>query len=227
MWRGPRAAAWCGVALLLALPSLALPWVALDASAPYPQQALIWLQAHAWDQPWRWWTAAWVHGSAQHLSANLAACAAVACLGVAARMPVLAAAAWLLAWPFVQMALVVEPRLLAYGGASGVLHAGVAVCGVVLLLGHGRDGHARPDHEGEQTQPVQPVAPRWLGAALLVGLAGKLIHEAAWTTPLVHRDGWGLVVAPVAHLTGALFGALAGGCTAGAARLPRSGRQGQ
>ena len=57
----------------------------------------------------------------------------VAVLGLAAGCDRRAAAAWLLAWPLTQAALLLDPRLQWYAGASGVLHAGVAVAAAGLL----------------------------------------------------------------------------------------------
>ncbi|HEX7382930.1 MAG TPA: rhombosortase, partial [Burkholderiaceae bacterium] len=132
----------------------------------------------------------WVHYSALHLGANLAGCALVAALGVAARVPPRAALAWLLAWPATQLGLLLVPALGHYGGLSGVLHAGVAVVAVGLLL------------EG-------PRRRRMLGLAILAGLALKVLLEAPWAGPLAHPPGWDIATAPPAHASGLVAGTLA------------------
>ncbi|MEY4909639.1 MAG: rhombosortase [Pseudomonadota bacterium] len=67
-----RQHAWLGVGLLLVLPSL------LIAVQPgLARMALAWVPALAWSEPWRWWSAAWVHLSTRHLLANLAGAALV------------------------------------------------------------------------------------------------------------------------------------------------------
>ena len=181
-WRsGP--AAWCGVGLLLLLPSLLVfdNAVALRVLAWEPQR---WLA-----EPWRLWSAAWVHLSRLHLLANVAGALLVIALGVAARLPLRAAIAWALAWPLTHLGLLLMPALLRYGGLSGVLHAGVAVAAVALLR---RSGHTE----------------RRLGLAILAVLAFKLLSEAPWRGALTQPEGWDIAVAPLAHTSGALCGAL-------------------
>ena len=73
----PRAWAWLSVGL--ALGALAL-W-------PVPHQALDWQPAFAFTQPWRLWTAAFVHLSPRHLQANLLGCAVVAAFGSVSELP--------------------------------------------------------------------------------------------------------------------------------------------
>ena len=147
-------------------------------------------RARAWSQPWRWWSAAWVHLSDLHLAANLAGLLLVALLGIAADVTPRSVLAWLLAWPATQLALVVEPALARYGGLSGVLHAAVAIVGVQLVA------------EG-------PRLRRGLGALLLAGLTAKVLVEAPWRAALQHPPGWDIAVAPLAHASGAAAGVLA------------------
>jgi hypothetical protein len=128
-----------------------------------------------------------VHYSRLHLLANLAGAALVAALGVAAQLPPRAALAWLAAWPLTQALLLWRPDLAHFGGLSGVLHAGVAVVAVHLLL---RTSGRR----------------RWIGAALLAGLAVKLVGEEPWGAALRHPAGWDIAVAPLAHATGVAAG---------------------
>lgn len=163
-----------------------------------PAPLLDWQPALALQQPWRAFTAAFVHWSAMHLAANLAGCVVVAALGLAARLPARATLAWLAAWPLTQAGLALQPALAHYGGLSGVLHAGVAVAGLWLLV---TDAGPR----------------RRIGAALLAGLALKLLLEEPWGPPLRVGGGWDIATAPLAHASGALAGLL---CAA-LALLPR------
>jgi len=130
-----------------------------------------------------------VHWSPLHLGANLLGTALVAALGQVGALPPRAALAWLIAWPLTQLGLLLQPELMHYGGLSGVLHAGVAVAAVTLVL----------DEQGRR---------RAIAAALLLGLAVKLLLEAPWGPPLRHPADWDIAVAPLAHSTGAVCGAL-------------------
>lgn len=191
MARGLRLIAWPLVAVLAAT-GAAVAW-------RLPTGWLDWQPALAWSQPWRWVSAAWVHWSATHLGANLLGALVVALYGVAARVPPAAALAWLAAWPLTQLGLLARPDLLHYGGLSGVLHAGVAVAGVWLVL-----------HEGGLR--------RGIGAAVLAGLALKVLLEAPWGPALRHPAGWDIAIAPAAHASGALAGLLCALCVRAALR---------
>jgi rhomboid family GlyGly-CTERM serine protease len=155
-----------------------------------PAVTLDWQPALARTEPWRALTAAWVHWSPQHLAANAAGAAVVAALGWVARLPARAALAWLLAWPLTQIGLLLQPELAHYGGLSGVLHAGVAVAAVFLL----RSGGSRRQ--------------RWVGAGLALGLLTKLLLEAPWGPALRPSAEMNMAVAPLAHASGALAGAV-------------------
>jgi rhomboid family GlyGly-CTERM serine protease len=179
--RGLRLSAWAALATLLALGGL--------LAQAWPSALLDWQPALAASQPWRFWSAAFVHWSAQHLAANLAGCAVLALLGWAARLPARAAAAWLLAWPLTQAGLLLLPELRHYGGLSGVLHAGVAVAVIVLLL-------QRPGRE------------RRIAAAIGLGLLVKLWLEQPLGPPLRAVAGWDIAIVPAAHLSGAVAGAI-------------------
>jgi hypothetical protein len=109
----------------------------------------------------------------------------VGALGWTARVPVAMALAWVLAWPLVHVALLLQTELTHYGGLSGVLHAGVAVVAVHLVC------------EGAKQ--------RGIGVLMAVLLAAKVASEAPWV-PIQHA-GLGIVVAPLSHATGALAGA--------------------
>jgi len=173
---------WFGVAMLLAVGALLVHGRAAAV--------LDWQPGFAWTEPWRWWSAAWVHWSGLHLGANLAGAVLVGALGVVADVPWRGVLAWLLAWPLTQLGLAFEPGLLRYGGLSGVLHAGVAIVAVQLVV------------EG-------PRARRALGALMLAGLATKLLCEAPWRGPLAHPPGWDIAIAPLAHVTGVVAGIFA------------------
>lgn len=179
----PASRAWPALCAALAL-GACLGWFA-------PREVLDWQPQHALAQPWRPWTAALVHLSPLHLAANLLGCAVVAAFGIAARVPRHAALAWLAAWPLGHAALSLQPQLLHYGGLSGVLHAGVAIA--ALHLAWRAPGHRRT-----------------IGAAVLAGLALKLVFEQPFAAPTQALPGWDFRVAPLAHLTGAAAGALCG-----------------
>lgn len=179
----PAPRAWASLAITLALGALLL-WLA-------PRDALDWQPQLALTQPWRLWTAAFVHWSPRHLQANLLGCAVVAAFGIAAGLPRHATWAWLAAWPLTHAALALQPLLLHYGGLSGVLHAGVAVAALHLAWrARGR--------------------PRRIGCAVLAGLAAKLALESPWLGPTQIVPGWDFPVAPLAHLSGAASGLLCG-----------------
>jgi rhomboid family GlyGly-CTERM serine protease len=172
---------WLGLSALLAATSVVL-WFA-------PRDALDWQPSRALAQPWRAWTAAFVHWTPWHLGANLGGCAVVGAFGAAARVSAHGAAAWLAAWPLAHAALGLQPQLAHYGGLSGMLHAGVTIAAWHLL----RHEHGRR---------------RAIGAAVMVGLAVKVALERPWAAPLQHVPGWDFAVAPLAHTTGAAAGLL-------------------
>jgi rhomboid family GlyGly-CTERM serine protease len=194
--RGLRLSAWPLLAALLAAGAL-VAW-------RLPTGALDWQPALALAQPWRAFSAAFVHWSATHLGANLLGALVVTLYGLAARVPPAAALAWLAAWPLTQVGLLVRPDLLHYGGLSGVLHAGVAVAGVWLVA----DAHGMR---------------RAVGAAVLAGLAFKVLLETPWGPPLRHPAGWDIAIAPAAHASGALAGALCALCVRALGRRRRRG----
>lgn len=173
--------AWAALALLHSVAAL-LAWAG-------PSAALDWQPGLAWQEPWRAWTAAWVHWSPLHLSTNLLAAAVVAVFGWAAQVPTAAALAWALSWPLTHWGWLLRPELAHYGGLSGILHGGVAiVCAWLLLCTRGWR--------------------RTIGAAVALGLAVKLIQEQPLGPALRHGGGWDIAVAPLAHTLGALAGLL-------------------
>jgi rhomboid family GlyGly-CTERM serine protease len=183
--------AWVATTALLAVLA-ALLWFA-------PRGALDWQPGLASTQPWRAWSAAFVHWSAWHLVANLIGCVVVAAFGAAARVPLRASLAWLAAWPLGHVALAVQPALASYGGLSGVLHAGVAIAAWQVARSTVR-------------------RQRLIGVAVLLGLGLKLALEVSWRAPVQVLPQWDFPVAPLAHLTGALAGLL---CAAFADALQR------
>ncbi|HWH83686.1 MAG TPA: rhomboid family intramembrane serine protease, partial [Burkholderiaceae bacterium] len=156
------------------------------------------LAAH---EPWRAVSAIGVHYSAQHLAANLAGAAVVAGFGAVAALPARCAGAWLAAWPLTQFGLLARPDLAHYGGLSGVLHAGVAIAALFLIA------------RGTRAQ-------RGLGAAVLAGVGLKLVAEAPWGAALRAVPGWDIAVAPFAHVSGVVAGAL---CALVVLAWPRAG----
>ncbi len=177
--------AWLAVAGVGLAGSLLAWWV--------PAALLDWQPGLAAGEPWRAFTAAWVHWSPRHLAANAAGVLVVAALGWVARLPVPAAVAWALAWPLTQLGLLLRPELAHYGGLSGVLHAGVMVAAVWLMLMGG------------------PRLRRRIGLAIALGVVTKLWLETPWGPVLRTGAEWDIAVAPLAHATGALAGA---GCAA-------------
>lgn len=178
--RLPRLSAWVALALLHAAAALAV-W-------PLSREGLDWQPALAAAQPWRALSAAWVHWSPTHLLANLAGCAALAWLGWRARLGPGQALAWLAAWPLTQAMLLGWPALQHFGGLSGVLHAGAAIAAIELLARRGRE--------------------RLIGSLLGAGLLLKLTLEAPLGPAMRELEGWDIAIAPAAHLSGTLAGAL-------------------
>lgn len=172
---------WVILCVLLGLGSL--------LAQTLPTMALEWQPVRAWSQPWRWWSAAFVHYSAQHLAANLGACAVVGVYGWAARVPARWTWAWVGAWPLTHLALLLVPGLARYGGLSGLLHGGVTIaCAYLVWHEHGRR--------------------RAIGAAVLLGMLVKFWLERPWEGPVQRWPEWDIGIAPIAHVTGAAAGFL-------------------
>ena len=182
--RGAAAAAtpaWPALAALLGLGSL-LAW-------PLDPVAIDWQPSLALAQPWRAFSAVFVHYSLLHLGANLAGALLVGALGNVARLPRRSVAAWLAAWPLTQFGLLLQPELLHYGGLSGVLQAGVAVAALHLIV-------------------AGPRRQRLIALALMAGLVAKVLSETPWHGALRYPSGWDIAVAPLAHASGVLMGTL-------------------
>ena len=180
---------WISVSALLGVGALLGTGVA--------PEMLDWQPALALTQPWRMFSAVAVHYEAAHLLANLAGALLVAALGWAARIGVHMSLAWLLAWPLTHLGLLFDPQLAHYGGLSGVLHAGVAIVSVHLLLA----GRTRQ---------------RRIGAAICIGLVVKVGLEFPWV-PAFHAE-LGIMVAPLAHLSGLVVGSACGAAAHALAR---------
>jgi len=162
---------------------------AAGVSAGWPRGTLDWQPDRAWLEPWRWFTAAWVHLDREHLLANLAGACVVAAFGHAAGCGRRDALAWALAWPLTHGALLLVPAVQHAAGASGVLHAGVAVAAGTLLGGHGRR--------------------RTIGVLVLLGLLVKVLAEQPWVAPLRATAGWDFPVAVAVHASGVAAGLVA------------------
>ncbi len=175
--------AWAALAALLMAASVAALWV--------PAAWLDWQPDLAFSQPWRAFTAAFVHWSDQHLVANLSAAAVVGAYGWAAQLPREQTLAWLVAWPLSTLMLLLRPELAHYGGLSGMLHGGVAITCLWLLL-RARGGR------------------RVVGGLVTLGLFIKLASETPWGPALQHPQEWDIAVVPLAHATGALAGFICG-----------------
>jgi rhomboid family GlyGly-CTERM serine protease len=192
----PDRGAWLAVAAALALGA-----VLVEAAGPALAARLDWQPGLAAREPWRTFSAAWVHLSGLHLAANLAGAALVAALGFVARLPRRTALAWLLAWPLTQLGLLAQPELVRYGGLSGVLHAGVAAAALHLLV-------------------VARGPRRLIGGAILAGLVLKVLSEAPLGPALRHPAGWDIAVAPFAHASGVIAGLVASALAETVARRP-------
>ncbi len=183
--------AWIAIASMLAVGSLLVHLGGRSGAAPASAwaHAIDWQPALARTEPWRAWSAVFVHYSGLHLAANLTGAIGVAAWGGVARVPPRTVVAWLIAWPLVQAGLLMQPELRHYGGLSGVLHAGVAVVAVHLLCA------------GTRVQ-------RRIGAAVLATLVLKLLTESPWSGAISHPPGWDIAIAPGAHVSGVLAGSV-------------------
>lgn len=183
---------------------LCAAWAALSLLAwPFPRELLDWQPNLVATQPWRAFTAAFVHWTPLHLAANLAGCTVLALLGWRATLGRREAIAGLVALPLTQLLLLLRPELLRYAGLSGELHALAAIAALTLLQRSGRE--------------------RWIGAAIALGLAAKLVLEDPLGPVLRATPGFDFPVAPFAHLSGAVAGLVAWALTMPLA-LPRPPR---
>lgn len=186
---------WCAVGLLLALPSMAFNPVPLALPPefwPDLPARLVLRPDQGGHQPlWSWWATAWLHGSEAHLWRNLFGAGLILLMGSLSDVTPRDTLAWFIAWPLTHVGMLLEPSLTSYVGLSGVLHAGVAIVALANLHHPCRPGH------------------RVVGIVLLGWLVGKLFMENPWGHHLVLSEASAINVAPWAHLSGALAGALA------------------
>jgi rhomboid family GlyGly-CTERM serine protease len=172
--------AWVALAAALAIGAV----LAQVAAAP----ALLDWQPDRWlVQPWRWWTAGFVHLSTSHFTANLLAVALLAAFGMVGGVPPRTTVAWAVAWPLTHVALLCMPSLRHYGGLSGVVHAGAGAAAFYL----GVSG---------------PRRQRFVGFAALGLLLAKVLSETPWRAAVQVSPHWDIPIAPIAHLTGAVAG---------------------
>ena len=191
----PSALWWCALSLLMALPCLAFAPVPLALPPEFwpelPASLVLRPDQGRQQALWSWWTTAWLHGSPAHLWRNLIGAGLLLLMGLLCGMRPRDTLAWMLAWPLTHIGMLREPSLTSYVGLSGVLHAGVVVIALANLHHPLRPGH------------------RVVGIVLLAWLAGKLFMENPWAHHLVLSEASAINVAPWAHLSGALAGALA------------------
>ena len=198
-----RAAPWLGVALLLGGPALLL-----QPADPLALRLLTWRPERVLDEPWRCWSAAWVHLTPEHRWMDLVALGAVALGGAWARLPRQAAWAWAAAWPLLHLSLLLQPTLRSYAGLSGAVLAGLAVWAIVWAA----------DRQRPSRQRLIGLA---LGLALLLKIA---CIDQPWARVLYRPEGGGFDVAPLAHAAGVFWGGLLGLLGLLAAREPRPGK---
>jgi rhomboid family GlyGly-CTERM serine protease len=173
---------------------LALPALVVGPADALALRLLAWRPELALSEPWRWWSAAWVHLSPGHLAADLAGALLVAALGWLAALPPRAAWAWALAWPLTHLTLSLQPELQRYAGLSGVLYAGVTVLAVGLI-----------------SAPSRPRLQRALALLLLLGLLLRLGVDRSWDRVVYRPEGWAFSIAPLAHAGGVAWGAALAG----------------
>jgi hypothetical protein len=183
-----RARSWQLLCALHGLASLLLWWSPQAVADTFTWRADRWIQ-----HPWTLWTGAWVHLNAPHLIGNLLVLAAYMTIGWVARPDGRCTLAWLLAWPLVQLSLLLWSEVQQVVGLSGLLHAGALVVAVHLALGR---------------LPIQRA--RFWGLLLAVAVLSKVALEQAWQRPVVWDGTHELFVVQVAHLAGVGWGILLG-----------------
>lgn len=183
------AAPWLAVALLLGGPALLL-----QPADPLALRLLAWRPERVLEEPWRCWSAAWVHLTPAHRWMDLVALAAVALGGVWARLPREAAWAWAAAWPLLHLSLLLQPALRSYVGLSGAVLAGLAVWAANWAA-----------------DPMRPNRQRFVGLGLGLALLLKIVWiDQPWSRMLYRPQGSGFDVAPLAHAGGVFWGTLLG-----------------
>lgn len=176
--------AWCAMGVLLLVGSL--------IAFVLPLTPVLEWQPHALGaEPWRTWSAAFVHYSRLHLVGNLTGLALTMAFGWVSRVPASDALAWFIAWPATHLLFLwLAPDLFHYGGLSGVVHAGVAIVLTHLFI------------SGTRGQ-------RMVAAAVLAGLVAKILTETPWRASVQRLEGWDIGIAPIAHVTGVAAGTVA------------------
>jgi hypothetical protein len=202
---------WWGVCVSLAVPALVIglspDWgvVPLDTAASqwpdWAQRLVLRPDQLGRQAAASWWATAWLHGSSPHLWRNVAGTGLLALLGWLMRPAPSAALAWALAWPLTHVGMLLEPTLSSYVGLSGVLHAGLVCLALPPAM------TLWPRRPADRTASKRRDA--WVGLALLVGLAWKIIMENPWTHGLMASASSAIKVAPWAHFSGCMAGALA------------------
>lgn len=179
---------WLALCAVHGVASMLLWWAGEPTVGACTWRAEGWLQ-----QPWTLWTSPWVHMNTPHLIGNQVALGALAAFAWAIRPTLACALAWLLAWPLMQLSLLLWPQIGYAVGLSGLLHAGAMVLAVQLIL----------------KRIAVPKAPRW-GGLLALGLLVKLALESGWSHPVVWDAGNDMSVVQAAHLAGAFWGVVLG-----------------
>jgi rhomboid family GlyGly-CTERM serine protease len=179
---------WGMVGLVLMIPSIWVQFLSKDLPLSF---FLMWQPELFLQQPWRAWTAVWVHLSAMHFWGCFAAALLTFLLGLAIPVGTGAATAWLMTWPLTQLTLLLQPELTRYGGMSGVLHAGVSILAVQLLK-------------------MPSCSHRFLGLSIAIGMFIKIFFEAPWRGPLLYTPAWDIPVAPLSHAAGVFWGGVCG-----------------
>lgn len=179
-----RSRSWLLLCALHGVASMLLWWAKAGTL-----DGLTWYADDGLRRPWTLWTSAWVHLNTPHLIANQLALGALTAFAWIVRPPWFSTLAWLLAWPLMQVSLLLWPQIGYAVGLSGVLHAGFVVLAVHLLRRRIR----------------VPKARRW-GALLGLGLLVKLGLEQGWDFPVVWDSANEMSVVQAAHLAGAFWG---------------------
>jgi hypothetical protein len=102
--QGWRAQSWLLLCVLHGVASMLMWWAGSNAV-----DALTW-HADTWHQsPWTLWTSAWVHLNTPNLIVNQVALGALAGFAWVIRPTLACSVAWWLAWPLLQLSLLLWP----------------------------------------------------------------------------------------------------------------------
>jgi hypothetical protein len=183
-----RPGSWLLLCALHGVASVLVWWAPQAVADAFTWRATQWTHA-----PWTLWTAAWVHLNAPHLIGNLLLLGAYAVIGWVVRPDLRCTLAWWLAWPLVQLSVLLWPGVQQVVGLSGLLHAGALVVAVHLVL---------------RRLPIRRA--RFWGVLLGVAVLSKVVLEQGWSHPLVWDGTHGLFVVQASHLAGVCWGTLLG-----------------